>query len=72
MYLSSLVRIHEIRHGFDLRVRLVSEWPQEMSSAGGVNKRDIRFGLLAVERIDFASGQHVGQHKIFQDLDTLR
>ena len=32
---------------------------------------DIRLCLLTVEWVDFASGQHIRKHKIFQDLNTL-
>lgn len=31
-----------------------------------------RFRLLTVEGIDLATHQHIGQDKIFQDLDSLR
>ena len=30
-----------------------------------------RFGLLTVERVDLTASEHVGEHKVFEDLYTL-
>lgn len=30
-----------------------------------------RFGLLTIERIDFAPGEHIGEHEVLEHLNTL-
>lgn len=70
MDLTSLICIDKIGHSLDLGIALVSM--TSMNSFLDDRETNLRFGFLAVERIYFAACKHVGQNKVFENLNTLR
>ena len=71
MDFTSLICVHKIGHGLDLWVVLVAIFKHDQRGYKVVSILYSRFGLLTVEWIDSASGQHIGQHEVLEDLNSL-
>ena len=75
MHFSSLICINKVSHSLYLRVILipmpVHNNYQHRITQSFSRHGNLRLCFLAVERIHFASREHVSEHEVLKDLDPL-